>query len=77
MHRPADPAETAAIFDELETVLDAPPEVVRARLRDLVPEFGESNHASAAARAFQEKLIDEAADETTHEAVAKPPIDAG
>ena len=74
MHRPADPAETAAIFDELETVLDAPPEVVRARLRDLVPEFGEANHASAAARAFQEKLIDEAAADET---VAKPPIDAG
>ena len=41
MHRPADLAAVEATFDELAEVLDEKPEVVRARLRDLVPEYAD------------------------------------
>ncbi len=41
MHRPADLSAVEAVFDELAEVLDEKPEVVRARLRDLVPEYAE------------------------------------
>jgi FlaA1/EpsC-like NDP-sugar epimerase len=39
MHRPADIASVDAVFEELAKVVDESPEVVRARLRDLVPEY--------------------------------------
>ena len=40
MHRPAELADVEALLDELLEVIDEPPGVVRARLRDLVPEYG-------------------------------------
>ncbi len=39
VHRPVDVVETASLFDSLAALIDAPPAVVRARLRELVPEF--------------------------------------
>jgi len=39
MHRPAELADVEALLEELSTVLDGPPAVVRAKLRDVVPEF--------------------------------------
>lgn len=39
IHRPVDTAETVALLDSLAAIVDEPPEVVRARLRELVPEF--------------------------------------
>ena len=39
IQRPADPAAVEQLLDELSAVTDEPPEVVRARLRDLVPEY--------------------------------------
>ena len=41
MHRPADLGAVEATFDELAEVFEEKPEVVRARLRDLVPEYAE------------------------------------
>ncbi len=38
-HRPVGIAEVEGVFDELAEVIDERPEVVRARLRDLVPEY--------------------------------------
>jgi FlaA1/EpsC-like NDP-sugar epimerase len=40
MHRPATLAEIEGVLDNLREVIDEPPGVVRARLRDLVPEYG-------------------------------------
>ena len=39
MHRPADLAAVEAVLEELTDVVDEAPEVVRARLRDVVPEY--------------------------------------
>ena len=39
MHRPADMATVEAMFEELSEVIDESPEAVRARLRDVVPEY--------------------------------------
>jgi FlaA1/EpsC-like NDP-sugar epimerase len=39
VHRPVDAVETASLFDSLAALVDEPPAVVRARLRELVPEF--------------------------------------
>lgn len=39
LHRPADAAAVEHVLDELSEVMDERPEVVRARLRDLVPEY--------------------------------------
>jgi FlaA1/EpsC-like NDP-sugar epimerase len=39
MHRPANLAAVEAIFEELTESIDERPEVVRARLRDLIPEY--------------------------------------
>ena len=39
MHRPAELAAVEEMFAELAEVIDESPEVVRARLRDVVPEF--------------------------------------
>jgi FlaA1/EpsC-like NDP-sugar epimerase len=39
MHRPADLQAVEAMLQELAEVIDESPEVVRARLRDLVPEY--------------------------------------
>ncbi|MCE9630686.1 MAG: polysaccharide biosynthesis protein [Planctomycetia bacterium] len=50
-HRPADLTVVEAVFDELSDVIDERPEVVRARLRDLVPEY-----SSEAGRAVPEPL---------------------
>jgi FlaA1/EpsC-like NDP-sugar epimerase len=47
MHRPAVLVAVEAIFDELVEVLDENPEVVRARLRDVVPEYAEGTGAQA------------------------------
>jgi FlaA1/EpsC-like NDP-sugar epimerase len=41
MHRPAEIAAVELVFDDLAEVLDEKPEVVRARLRDLVPEYAD------------------------------------
>jgi FlaA1/EpsC-like NDP-sugar epimerase len=40
LHRPAELADVEAMLDELREVIDEPPGVIRARLRDLVPEYG-------------------------------------
>ncbi|MEI8371116.1 MAG: polysaccharide biosynthesis protein, partial [Planctomycetia bacterium] len=40
MHRPAELADVESLLDGLREVIDEPPGVVRARLRDLVPEYG-------------------------------------
>ena len=50
-HRPADLAAIEAVFDELAEVIDERPEVVRARLRDLVPEY-----AADSVRALPESM---------------------
>jgi FlaA1/EpsC-like NDP-sugar epimerase len=42
MHRPAELAAVEAVLEELTEVLDEPPQVVRDRLRDLVPEYAAS-----------------------------------
>jgi FlaA1/EpsC-like NDP-sugar epimerase len=39
MHRPADLQAVEAMLQELAEVIDESPEVVRARLRDVVPEY--------------------------------------
>jgi FlaA1/EpsC-like NDP-sugar epimerase len=39
MHRPADMAAVEAMLEELSEVIDESPETVRARLRDVVPEY--------------------------------------
>jgi hypothetical protein len=39
MHRPASLAAVEAIFEELSEAIEERPEVVRARLRDLIPEY--------------------------------------
>ena len=39
MHRPADLPAVEAMLEELSEVIDESPEVVRARLRDVVPEY--------------------------------------
>jgi FlaA1/EpsC-like NDP-sugar epimerase len=39
MHRPASLAAVEAIFEELSEAMEERPEVVRARLRDLIPEY--------------------------------------
>jgi FlaA1/EpsC-like NDP-sugar epimerase len=46
MHRPADLLAVESVLEDLSEVLDAKPEVVRARLRDLVPEYSSPEHAS-------------------------------
>jgi FlaA1/EpsC-like NDP-sugar epimerase len=40
LHRPTTLAAAEGVIDELSNVIDEPPDVVRARLRDLVPEYG-------------------------------------
>jgi FlaA1/EpsC-like NDP-sugar epimerase len=49
MHRPADMATVEAMFEELGDVIDESPEAVRARLRDVVPEYcvEPAGHAAA------------------------------
>jgi FlaA1/EpsC-like NDP-sugar epimerase len=39
MHRPAELAEVESLLDELREVVAEPPEIVRRRLHDLVPEY--------------------------------------
>ena len=39
LHRPAELAEVEAVLEDLATVIDEPAPVVRAKLRDLVPDF--------------------------------------
>jgi FlaA1/EpsC-like NDP-sugar epimerase len=46
IHRPADLLAVESVLEDLSEVLDAKPEVVRARLRDLVPEYSSPEHAS-------------------------------
>ncbi len=45
MHRPADLLAVETVFEDLSEVLEEKPEVVRARLRDLVPEYASPEHA--------------------------------
>jgi len=45
MHRPAELSTVEAVFDELAESLDEKPEVVRAKLRDLVPEYADGTGA--------------------------------
>ncbi|MFM8804193.1 MAG: polysaccharide biosynthesis protein, partial [Planctomycetia bacterium] len=40
LHRPTTLAAAEGVIDELSNVIDEPPDAVRARLRDLVPEYG-------------------------------------
>lgn len=40
MHRPTELPEVESILDSLREVIDEPPGVVRAKLRDLVPDYG-------------------------------------
>jgi FlaA1/EpsC-like NDP-sugar epimerase len=47
MHRPAELTAVEATFDELAELLDEKPEVVRARLRDLVPEYADGTGAQS------------------------------
>jgi FlaA1/EpsC-like NDP-sugar epimerase len=46
MHRPADLLGVESVFEDLAEVLEERPEVVRARLRDLVPEYVVSAHGA-------------------------------
>jgi FlaA1/EpsC-like NDP-sugar epimerase len=46
VHRPVDAAETAALLDSLVAMVDEPAEKVRARLRELVPEFCADDRSS-------------------------------
>lgn len=46
MHRPAELSVVESLFDELAEVLDEKPEVVRARLRDVVPEYADGTGAA-------------------------------
>lgn len=39
VHRPVERSETAALLDSLSVIVDEPPDVVRGRLRELVPEY--------------------------------------
>jgi FlaA1/EpsC-like NDP-sugar epimerase len=39
VHRPVDASDTAALLDSVSAVVDEPAEVVRGRLRELVPEY--------------------------------------
>ncbi len=49
MHRPVELARIEGLLEELREVLDDPPEVVRSRMRKLVPEYRD-NHEKPAAR---------------------------
>jgi FlaA1/EpsC-like NDP-sugar epimerase len=49
MHRPAEIAAVESVFDELAEVLEEKPEVVRARLRDLVPEYADGTEGQPTA----------------------------
>jgi hypothetical protein len=49
MHRPAEIAAVESVFDDLAEVLDEKPEVVRARLRDLVPEYADGTEGQPTA----------------------------
>lgn len=40
LHRPAELADVESLLDRLRDVIDEPPSVVRARLHELVPEYG-------------------------------------
>jgi len=40
LHRPAEVADVESLLNRLRDVIDGPPSVVRARLRELVPEYG-------------------------------------
>ncbi|MFM7245235.1 MAG: polysaccharide biosynthesis protein [Planctomycetaceae bacterium] len=46
MHRPADLLAVESVLEDLAEVLEGKPEVVRARLRDLVPEYAAPEHGS-------------------------------
>ena len=48
MHRPAELSAVESVFDDLDDVLDDKPEVVRAKLRDLVPEYADGTGAAPA-----------------------------
>ncbi len=54
MHRPADMATVEAMFEELADVIDESPEAVRARLRDVVPEYSVEPDGRAAALQAEE-----------------------
>jgi hypothetical protein len=41
MHRPAGLQEVESLLEDLETVTDEPPDAIRGRLKQLVPEFRE------------------------------------
>jgi FlaA1/EpsC-like NDP-sugar epimerase len=45
-HRPSDLAAVEGVFEELQDVLEEPPERVRAKLSALVPEFGSAGAAA-------------------------------
>ncbi len=47
MHRPAALQAVEAVFDDLAEIVDERPEIVRARLRDLVPEYAAGTHGVA------------------------------
>jgi FlaA1/EpsC-like NDP-sugar epimerase len=49
MHRPAEIAAVESVFDELAEVLEEKPELVRARLRDLVPEYADGTEGQPTA----------------------------
>jgi FlaA1/EpsC-like NDP-sugar epimerase len=49
MHRPAEIAAVESVFDDLAEVLEEKPEVVRARLRDLVPEYADGTEGQPTA----------------------------
>lgn len=46
MHRPAELLAVESLLEDLAEVLEEKPEVVRARLRDLVPEYAAPEHGS-------------------------------
>ena len=46
MHRPADLLTVESVLEDLSEVLEDKPEVVRSRLRDLVPEYGSPDHGA-------------------------------
>ena len=55
-HRPIDSAAIEFVYEELDSVLDEPSDTVRAKLKELLPEYAGSESDTAAA-AIPKKLL--------------------
>jgi FlaA1/EpsC-like NDP-sugar epimerase len=56
-HRPVEAAAVESIYEELESVVDESPDVVRAKLREVLPEYVMSEANDAAAPQPVKKLL--------------------